>query len=185
MGREGTDPRRSHAAPIHGDRHLDARVLREPVDESLVPHVGIELGRRSRLDRRYEARRELVVPLELDRGTGIEGRLQLFPSLQVVLAPAEVFVDRDPEPFDLVVMWQEPRHVLGAVLRALRGEVSEPLEELDAHTTSETVRVSLDDVAEPRVQVLVRHPVSELVDEALVVEPGSPERDPVLGNADQ
>ena len=160
LGREAPDARRTHAPPIHRHRHFDARVLGETVDELLVPHVAVELGRRSRLDRPDEPGRELVVPLELDRRSGIQRGLQLVPLLQVVLAPAEVLVDGDPEPFDLVVVREEPRDVFGAVFGALGGEVPEPLEQLDADATTQTLGVGRDDVAEPRVQVLARHPVA-------------------------
>ncbi len=98
------------------------------------------------------------------------------------LAP-DVLVDLEPEPRDLVVVVQEPGHVLGAVLRGFGGEVPEAPEDLDADPPPESVGIGLDDRAQARVQVLARLAVAEDVDEALVVEPCRAELDPLLRHA--
>jgi hypothetical protein len=109
----------------------------------------------------------------------------LLPFGEVVLGASQVLVDLDPVPRDLVVVGQEPGHVLGAVLGRLGREVPEPPEELDADAPAEALGVRLDDRPEPRVQVLAGLPVSEHVDEALVVEPRRPELDPFLRHPDR
>ena len=76
-------------------------------------------------------------------------------------------------------------HVFGAVLGGLGREVPEPPEQLDAHPTPETLGVGLDDLAQPRIQVLAGLAVPEHVDEALVVEAGGPELDPLQRHADR
>ena len=86
---------------------------------------------------------------------------------------------------DLVVVGQEPGHVLGAVLGGLGREVPEPLEELDADAPTEALGVRLHDRPEPRVQVLAGLAVTEHVDEALVIEPRRPELDPFLRHPDR
>ena len=78
---------------------------------------------------------------------------------------------------------QEPGDVLAGMLAGLGGEVAEPAEQLDAHAPSHAVRVGLDDLAQPRVQVLAGATVLERVDEALVVEAGGDEADVGLGHA--
>ena len=112
-------------------------------------------------------------------------RLIPFPLGEVLLGATQVLVDLDPVPLDLVVVVQEPRHVLGAVLGGLGREVPEPPEQLDAHPTPETLGVGLDDRAQPRVQVLAGLAVPEHVDEALVVEARGPELDPLQRHPDR
>ena len=178
-------PRPRAAAALRRDRrrHLDARVVGQALDAAVVADVACRPRVGAGLDRAHDLRRELVVELHLEFLAGVERALGLGELRQVLVAPAEVLVDLAPELLDLVVVMQEPGHVLAGMLAGLGGEVAEPAEQLDAHPPPQALRVGLDDLAQPRVQVLAGATVFERVDEALVVEAGRDEADVGLGHA--
>ena len=137
------------------------------------------------LKRPDELAGQLVAGFDVDVLAGVQGRLQPLPVREVLLRPPDVLVDLAAIPSDLVVVVEEPRDVFHAVLRGLRGEVPEALEDLHANPAAQALRVGVHELTQGRVEVLARLPVAEDVHEALVVEPGRAERDPVLGEPDQ
>ena len=95
------------------------------------------------------------VALRLQR-QGLAGR-QRPPGLlvlrDVLLADAEVDVDRDAQPLDLALVVQVPRHVLRGVLAGLGRVVAQPAVHVDPHPPAQLL-VGRDPRVQQRVEVL-------------------------------
>src|SRR4051794_20930624 len=70
----------------------------------------------------------------------------------VARGPREVAADEDPEALALAVVAHDPRHVRGAVLAGLGGKVAEGAKQ-PAPAPPLQLGISVDDLAQPRVQV--------------------------------
>ena len=73
---------------------------------------------------------------------------------EVVLADADVVADRDPQPLDLGVVVEVPRHVLRGVLAGLGRVVAEPAVHVDPHPSPQLGVGARSRSSSTRVQVL-------------------------------
>src|SRR5262249_56526519 len=153
-----------------------------PGAQPAVPHVRVDLAGGAGLKRIDDLRSQLRGGLDLELLARVQGRLRLLPVLEVLLAAAHVLVDLAPEPLYLLVVVEEPGDVLARVLAGLGREVAEAPEDLHAHPPAQALRIGLDHLPEPRVEILAGATVAEPQHETLMVEACGAEGNGLLGH---
>ena len=162
MARERADGLRFQTPRTGRDaRHLDAAVGRQVVDQrparERVRHVAVERERNSPVShaRTISAPYSPLGPaVNLDPAD--EPCLHRLPLRDLLLAPAHVLVERNREALDEIrpPALDEPRHVLGEVLRRLGHEVAEVPKELVADAVGLREALLLEHAPERRVQIV-------------------------------
>src|SRR5262249_9754073 len=126
----------------------DATSLRKIVDQTVIADVAVLEPTLAGDERVDVAWRQLTLPQNRDRCALGQAHPRLLVFLEVLDRAADVLVDWDAIPLDLVIAVHEPGHVLGAVLARLGREEPQPAIQLNAHPAREAVGIALDRVVE-------------------------------------